>query len=133
MGALDMGLTNDELPDIVSRWREANRRIRELWYSMEAAALQVITEGGSAGVNGLVLAREYDLEHGLDCLSILLPSGRKLYYNAPALGQNEWGRPTIAYAGMDQTSKNGSASRPTAGSWWKTACRPSPGTAWRPP
>ena len=105
MGALDMGLTNDELPDIVSRWREANRRIRELWYSMEAAALQVITEGGSAGVNGLVLAREYDLEHGLDCLSILLPSGRKLYYNAPALGQNEWGWPTIAYAGMDQTSK----------------------------
>ena len=105
MGALDMGLTNDELPDIVSRWREANRRIRDLWYSMEAAALQVITDGGSTGVNGLVLAREYDLEHGLDCLSILLPSGRKLYYNAPALGQNEWGRPTIVYTGMDQTSK----------------------------
>ena len=105
MGALDMGLTDDELPDIVSRWREANRRIRDLWYSMEATALQVITDGGSAGVNGLVLAREYDLEHGLDCLSILLPSGRKLYYNAPGVGQNEWGRPTIAYTGMDQTSK----------------------------
>lgn len=105
MGALDMGLTNDELPDIVSRWREANRRIRDLWYSMEAAALQVITDGGNTGVNGLVLAREYDLEHGLDCLSILLPSGRKLYYNAPALGQNEWGRSTIVYTGMDQTSK----------------------------
>ena len=53
----------------------------------------------------LVLAREYDLGHGLDCLSILLPSGRKLYYNAPAVGQNEWGRATIAYTGMDQTSK----------------------------
>ena len=105
MGALDMGLSNDELPDIVSRWREANRRIRDLWYSMEATALQVITDGGSAGVNGLVLAREYDLEHGLDCLSILLPSGRKLYYNAPGVGQNEWGRPIIAYTGMDQTSK----------------------------
>lgn len=105
MGALDMGLTEEELPDIVSRWREANRRIRDLWYSMEAAALQVVTDGGSAGINGLVLAREYDLEHGLDCLSILLPSGRKLYYNAPAVGQNEWGRATIAYTGMDQTSK----------------------------
>lgn len=105
MGALDMGLTEEELPDIVSRWREANRRIRDLWYSMEAAALQVITDGGSTGINGLVLAREYDLEHGLDCLSILLPSGRKLYYNAPAVGQNEWGRATIAYTGMDQTSK----------------------------
>ena len=105
MGALDMGLTEEELPDIVSRWREANRRIRDLWYSMEAAALQVITDGGSTGINGLVLAREYDLEHGLDCLSILLPSGRKLYYNSPAVGQNEWGRATIAYTGMDQTSK----------------------------
>ena len=105
MGALDMGLTDDELPDIVSRWREANRRIRDLWYSMDAAAAQVTTDGGSTGVNGLVLAREFYPEHGLDCLSILLPSGRKLYYNAPSVGQNEWGRPSIAYMGMDQTSK----------------------------
>ena len=105
MGALDMGLTEEELPDIVSRWREANRRIRDLWYSMDAAAAQVIANGGSTGVNGLVLAREFDPEHGLDCLSILLPSGRKLYYNSPSVGQNEWGRPSIAYMGMDQTSK----------------------------
>lgn len=105
MGALDMGLTEDELPDIVSRWREANRRIRDLWYSMDAAAAQVITEGGSTGINGLLLTREFDPGHGLDCLSIRLPSGRKLYYNAPSVGQNEWGRPSIAYMGMDQTSK----------------------------
>ena len=59
MGALDMGLTEEELPDIVSRWREANKRIRDLWYSMDNAAVQVITEGGSTGVNGLLLAREY--------------------------------------------------------------------------
>ena len=65
----------------------------------------MITNGGSTGVNGLVLAREFDPEHELDCLSILLPSGRKLYYNAPSVGQNEWGRPSIAYMGMDQTSK----------------------------
>lgn len=37
MGALDMGLTEEELPDIVSRWREANKRIRDLWYSMDNA------------------------------------------------------------------------------------------------
>ena len=54
MGALDMGLTEEELPDIVSRWREANKRIRDLWYSMDNAAVQVITEGGSTGVNGLL-------------------------------------------------------------------------------
>ena len=105
MGALDMGLSEDELPDIVSRWREANRRIRDLWYSMDAAAAQVISEGGSTGVNGLVLAREFDPEHGLDCLSIRLPSGRKLYYNSPFVAQNEWDRPTIVYTGMDQKTK----------------------------
>ena len=91
MGALDMGLTEEELPDIVSRWREANKRIRDLWYSMDSAAVQVITEGGSVGVNGLLLAREYDYDNGTDCLTILLPSGRKLYYINPSIGQNEWG------------------------------------------
>ena len=105
MGALDMGLTEEELPDIVSRWREANKRIRDLWYSMDNAAVQVITEGGSVGVNGLLLAREYDYDNGTDCLTILLPSGRKLYYINPSIGQNEWGRPSISYMGMDQKTK----------------------------
>lgn len=105
MGALDMGLTEEELPDIVSRWREANKRIRDLWYSMDSAAVQVITEGGSVGVNGLLLAREYDYDNGVDCLTIRLPSGRKLYYISPGIGQNEWGRPSISYMGMDQKTK----------------------------
>ena len=105
MGALDMGLTEEELPDIVSRWREANKRIRDLWYSMDSAAVQVITEGGSVGVNGLLLAREYDYDNGVDCLTIRLPSDRKLYYISPSIGQNEWGRPSISYMGMDQKTK----------------------------
>ena len=104
-GSLDMGLTEEELPDIVSRWREANKRIRDLWYSMDNAAVQVITEGGSTGVNGLLLAREYDYDNGTDCLTIRLPSGRKLYYISPGIGQNEWGRPSISYMGMDQKTK----------------------------
>ena len=49
MGALDMGLTEAELPDIVNRWRDANKRIRDLWYSMEAAAVQVIQTGQPVG------------------------------------------------------------------------------------
>ena len=105
MGALDMGLTEEDLPDIVSRWREANKRIRDLWYSMDNAAVQVITEGGSTGVNGLLLAREYDYNQGTDCFTIQLPSGRKLYYINPSIGQNEWGRPSISYMGMDQKTK----------------------------
>ena len=51
MGALDMGIPETDLPDIVSRWREANKRIRDLWYSMDNAAIQVITQGGTVGIN----------------------------------------------------------------------------------
>lgn len=105
MGALDMGISEDDLPDIVSRWREANKRIRDLWYKMDAAAVQVITQGGSVGLNGLIIARELDYNNNTDYMTITLPSGRKLYYNAPQIGENQWGRPSISYMGMDQTTK----------------------------
>lgn len=105
MGALDMGLTEAELPDIVNRWRDANKHIRDLWYSMEAAAVQVIQTGQPVGLRSLVLAREMDAGNNLDFLTIRLPSGRKLYYAHPSLGQNQWGKPSITYMGMDQTTK----------------------------
>lgn len=105
MGALDMGLTEEELPEIVSRWREANKRIRALWYTMEAAAVSVVQKGTPAGVSNILLAREIDPINGLDFLTIRLPSGRKLYYAHPALGVNQWGNPSIMYKGMDQTTK----------------------------
>ena len=105
MGALDMGLTEAELPDIVNRWRDANKRIRDLWYSMEAAAVQAIQTGQLVGLRSLVLAREMDAGNNLDFLTIRLPSGRKLYYAHPSLGQNQWGKPSITYMGMDQTTK----------------------------
>ena len=101
MGALDMGLAEEELPEIVQRWRDANKRIRDLWYSMEAAAVQVI----QVGLRSLVLAREMDAANNLDFLTIRLPSGRKLYYANPSLGVNQWGNPSIMYKGMDQTTK----------------------------
>lgn len=105
MGALDMGIPEADLPDIVSRWREANKRIRDLWYKMDSAAVQVITQGGCVGIKGLVLAREFNYGQGTDCVTIALPSGRKLYYIAPQIGQNQWGNPSISYMGMDQTTK----------------------------
>ena len=105
MGALDMGIPEEDLPDIVGRWREANKRIRDLWYSMDNAAVQVITQGGSVGLNGLILSHEYDYNQGTDCLTITLPSGRKLYYTSPGIGENEWGKPSISYMGMDQKTK----------------------------
>lgn len=105
MGALKMGIPEEDLPDIVSRWREANKRIVDLWYSLEGAAVSVIQTGAPVGVRGLVLAREFDIENGLDFLTITLPSQRKLYYAKPELGENQWNRPSILYRGVNQTTK----------------------------
>ena len=119
MGALDMGIPEEDLPDIVSRWREANKRIRDLWYSMDNAAVQVITQGGSVGINGLLLAREYDYNQGTDCFTIQLPSGRKLYYVSPGIGENQWGNPSISYMGMDQKTKRWKRIETYGGCVWK--------------
>lgn len=105
MGALDMGIAEEDLSDIVSRWRESNKRIRDLWYKMEAAAVQVISHGGAVGVNGLVISHELNCDTGFDALTILLPSGRKLFYVSPQIGENQWGKPSLSYMGMNQTSK----------------------------
>lgn len=105
MGALDMGIPESDLPDIVTRWREANKRIRDLWYKMDSAAVDVINNGGSVGVGCVVVSREYDHTYGRDCMVIILPSGRKLYYNSPQIGVNRWDSPSISYMGMEQTKK----------------------------
>ena len=98
-------LSDDEVKDIVNRWRNTNSRIRELWYAMDKAAVQVITQGGSVVVGSVTVAREYDAEYNKDYMTIQLPSGRKLYYNSPQLGENRWGNPSISYMGMEQTKK----------------------------
>ena len=108
MGALDMGIPEEDLPDIVSRWRDANKRIRDLWYKVDAAAVQVITQGGSVGVSSIILAHEWDAtQQGTDYMTITLPSGRKLFYNAPQIGVNRWGRPSITYMGVNDKNKWG--------------------------
>lgn len=105
MGALKMGLTEEELPDIVDRWRRSNNRIRDLWYSMESAALSTVKSGAPTGIRGLYFAREYDPENSLDFLTITLPSGRKLYYAKPYLTTNQWGNESLGHYGMNQTTK----------------------------
>ncbi len=105
MGALKMGIPEEDLSDIVTRWRDANKMIVDLWYSLESAAVSVIQTGAPAGLRGLILAREFDIEHNLDFLTITLPSKRKLYYASPELGANQWGRPSILYRGVNQTTK----------------------------
>lgn len=105
MGALDMGIPEDDLPDIVQRWRDTNKRICDLWYKMNSAAVEAISTGCSVGVGRLLVSCEYDAAHEVEYLIVLLPSGRKLYYNSPQIGENKWGGPSISYMGMDQTTK----------------------------
>ena len=105
MGALNMGIPEEDLQDIVYRWREANKRIVDLWYRVEKAAVATIQTGKQTGVNGLLFTREFDMANGLDYMTITLPSQRKLYYAFPSLGTNQWDRPSINYRGVNQTTK----------------------------
>lgn len=105
MGALKNGLTEEELPDIVSRWRQANRAIVRCWKAVEQAAVQAIETGRACATHGLVFSREADIDNGLDFLTILLPSGRKLYYAQPHFGVNQWGGKQLRYYGMNQKTK----------------------------
>ncbi len=105
MGALDKGLTEEELPDIVRRWRETNRRVRDLWYAVEAAALQTVQTGASTGIRNLRFALTGDAESGQRFMTVLLPSGRELYYAQPTITTDERGRKQLHYMGQSQTTK----------------------------
>lgn len=98
-------LDDDEKPEIVLRWRNANRRIVDLWFSLEAAVLDVMRNGQSVGVRGLMISRESHHGTQQDFLTIQLPSGRKLYYAKPFIKANDFGKPALHYWGMDQTTK----------------------------
>ncbi len=102
MGALKMGLSEDELPDIVSRWRGSNRRIVDLWYSVNSAALETMRTGQATGIKNILFAREGDFENGQDFLTIRLPSGRQLFYVKPFIAANKFDRDALFYQGMDQ-------------------------------
>lgn len=104
MGALDMGLTEEELPDIVQRWRNANPRIRDLWYAVEEAALQTMLTAQPQGVRGLIFRLEGDLVFGQSFLTVQLPSGRKLFYPRPFLQENQFGKLAVHYFALGQQS-----------------------------
>lgn len=105
VGNLLADLSDDEVQEIVNRWRSTNPKIRSMWYDFDSAAAEVIVNGGTVRVRDCVLAREYDCLRGTTCMTITLPSGRKLYYIDPAVGENRWGGSSLSYMGMDQTTK----------------------------
>lgn len=105
MGALDMGLSEEELPDIVSRWRAANKRIVDLWYAIDSAILEVMRTAQAHGIYGLIFALEGDLVYGQTFMTVRLPSGRKLYYPKPFLRENQFGRDAMHYYTIGQQTK----------------------------
>ena len=105
MGALDMGLSEDELPDIVQRWRQANPRIVDLWYAVGQAVMAVMQTAQPQGTHGLMFALESDIAYGQCFLTIRLPSGRKLYYPEPFLHENDRGELAPHYYGIIKGKK----------------------------
>lgn len=104
-------LSDDEVKGIVDRWRETNSMIRDLWNIVDSAAVTVITIGGAQTIRSettdavITLACELDVITGTRYMTILLPSGRKLYYPSPEIGVNRWGNPSVSYMGQNQTTK----------------------------
>lgn len=104
MGGSDLNMTDDELQQIVNDWRAASPKIVKLWYDLQDAAISAIN-GAPRTTHGLTFAREYNARTGQSMLTMRLPSGRKLFYLEPKIGENRWGGPSITYLGVDQTTK----------------------------
>ena len=109
MGALNMGLKEDELQDIVNLWRKANPRIADLWYAVENAAVETVRTEQAQGVRGLIFALEGDTTYNQLFLTVRLPSGRKVYYPRPFIQERETAygvvKPTLHFYSMGQTTK----------------------------
>lgn len=99
MGALKMGLTEEELPPLVESWRTANPRIIAFWKAVEKAALDAVRDKPSALPHGLSFIKQSGI------LFIGLPSGRRLAYVKPKIGTNRFGGQSLTYMGMNQTRK----------------------------
>ena len=101
MEALDMGLTEKELPDLVKVWRQANPKIVEFWWTVGNAAMKAIKEMTSVHLQfGITISYESSM------LFIKLPSGRRLAYVRPKIEPDEkYGRDGVTYEGTDQTTK----------------------------
>lgn len=102
MGADKMGLTDEELAEIVTKWRKASPAIGRFWWDVDAAARQAIRNPGE-----MVEVRQGHLRFHcrFGALFIELPSGRHLVYIHPRLGQNRFGGESILYSGMEQGTR----------------------------
>lgn len=108
MGALDMGIPEDELPDIVTRWRQANPHIVALWRMVEDAAVAAVQTAKPQDVRGLLTFRlEGESTYGQMFLTVELPGKRKLYYPEPSLEENQFGRLAVHFSAAGAAKKWG--------------------------
>lgn len=99
MGALEMGLQEDELPALVSAWRQANPKIVQFWWAVDRAAMDAVSHKTVTKTHGIV----FSARNGM--LFITLPSGRNLSYVKPRIGENRFGGNCITYEGVGGTKK----------------------------
>jgi DNA polymerase len=99
MGALEMGLAEEELQPLVSAWRDSNPSITEFWWAVDRAVKECIKKRVPTETHGL----RFDYQSGM--LFITLFSGRRLAYVKPRIGENRFGGESVTYMGMGGTKK----------------------------
>lgn len=99
MGALEMGLSEEELPPLVNAWRTSNPNIVRFWWDVDRAAMNAVQKHIDEDVAGITFAYRSGM------MFVTLPSGRKLTYVKPKIGQNQFGGDCITYEGIGSTKK----------------------------
>ena len=99
MGALEMGLAEEELQPLVRAWRDANPNITKLWWDVDRAAMDAVRYRYETETHGIT----FTYKSGM--LFITLPSGRRLAYVKPKIGENQFGGDCITYEGVGGTKK----------------------------
>lgn len=99
MGALDMGILEEELQPLVDAWRASNPNIVQLWWDVDTTVKKAITQRTATECHGICFIYQSGM------LFIKLPSGRKLAYVKPKIGMNRFGGEAITYEGVGATKK----------------------------
>ena len=99
MGALEMGLSEDELQPLVDAWRASNPNIVQLWWDVDTAVKTAVSMRTTSETHGI----KFVWRSGM--LFVYLPSGRRLCYVKPKMGQNKFGGDSITYEGVGSTKK----------------------------
>ena len=101
MGALDMGLSEEELPSLVAVWRRANPHITQFWWDVDKAAVEAVVKRTRTRAGRIAF------EYRSGILFVMLPSGRRLAYVKPRMGVNRFGREGLTYEGILENKKWG--------------------------